>query len=44
MAIVNDDLMLTPISQERFEKYTEQLKKMVEVVSKLIVLNTQYWF
>lgn len=32
MAIVNDDLILTPISQERHEKYTEQLKKMVEVV------------
>jgi hypothetical protein len=33
MAIVNDELMLTPISQERFEKYNEQLRKMTEVVS-----------
>jgi hypothetical protein len=33
MAIVNDDLILTPITQERYEKYTEQLKKMIEVVS-----------
>ena len=33
MAIVNDDLMLTPITKERFEKYNDQLRKMVEVVS-----------